>query len=129
MNASKQNNQRIKIEEEYFGDTCQLTWYQLVDMEMYIQKAYYMYYCVLFAFSITTYFWYFFDESYKTKIDWGIMRVSWFVQSFVFLIIQIILCDYLIKRVSRSYLRTYRCVRRNKQQKKRKRETLNSRDL
>ena len=62
MNASKQNNQRIKIEEEYFGDTSGLTWYQCVDMEMYIQKAYYMYFCVLFALSITTYFWYFFDE-------------------------------------------------------------------
>ena len=98
-------------------------------MEMYIQKAYYMYYCTLFAFSITTYFWYFFDEYNKTKIDWGIMRVSWFVQSFFFLIIQILLCSNLIKRVSNSYLRTYRWVRRNRQQKKRKRETLHSREL
>ena len=83
-------------------------------MEMYIQKAYFLYYCVLFAVSVTTYFWYYFEKEYKnSKISWGILKVSWFVQSFIFLFIQIILCLYLMKRASRSYLRTYRWVRLN----------------
>jgi hypothetical protein len=70
----------MKIEQEYFGDIIELEWYQKVDMELYIQKAYFLYYCVLFAVSLSTYFWFFFDDSYKkNKINWGVFRVSWFV--------------------------------------------------
>ena len=83
-------------------------------MELYIQKVYYLYYCVLLAVSITSYFWFFFANEYKnSRINWGPLRLSWFVQSFIMVGIQIVMCDNLGGKVSRSYLRTYRWVRKN----------------
>ena len=55
-NAS--SHQRRKLEEEYFGRGKPLSGWQKVDMELFIQRMYTLYYCVVISASLILYFWF-----------------------------------------------------------------------
>lgn len=80
---------------------------------------YFLYYCVLLAVSVTTYAWFYFDKEYRDNtVNWGVLRVSFFIQSFIVLTLLIYSNNYLMKRVSRSYLKTFRWVTKNTSRKR-----------
>ena len=80
-------------------------------MEMYVQRAYSMYYCVVVALSMILYFWYQDQNSYRS-FQWP--YYDWFIIHFLLVVMEIIACFLLQKKVKKSYIKTYRWLRLNK---------------
>lgn len=81
-----------------------------------------MYYCVIVALSLILYFWYQDDAgvsgvsgSYR-EFKWPLF--DWFIGHFILVILQIVFCFLLQKKVGRSYLKTYRWLRPNRKMSK-----------
>lgn len=103
-----------------------LPWYQSVDMELYIQLFYTFYFCFIFALTLVLYAWYFDVKEFKDNFIWFcylpygqteglcILDTNWFVNEMILLAILIVASIKLRKRVAKSYIKTFRAVKRNK---------------
>jgi hypothetical protein len=93
-------------------------------MELYIQRVYTLFYCVLVAASLILYFW-FQDQKGShheahTYADFKWPVFDWFIGHFLVVLLEIVLCFLLQKKVGKSYIKTYRWLKPNREVTKRK---------